>query len=174
MARRLIPAAQRPVAAGIVAEWLIEEWAHLYPDWAHSAAVAELLDSGHDGHPPCTWLLFEGSDDVETAVLGSIGLSFGGELEPSADAEALVPDGIWVVNLFVTPAARGHGHGTALLAHAVEHATTLGIGTLLLTTEHSAMHYRSLGWVDIGTAELNGHRSTNMRLALGTGSAMAR
>ena len=39
MARRLIPAHEQPDAASEVARWLVAEWAHLYPDWDHQAAV---------------------------------------------------------------------------------------------------------------------------------------
>ena len=184
MARRLIPAHEQPDAASEVARWLVAEWAHLYPDWDHQAAVAELVAAGHHGHPPFTWLLFEASDDRHTesagAVIGSIGLGLDGELpDPSHrsddnrhDGDHGVggddgehPSGVWVVNLFVTPSARGRGHGTALLKHAVNEARSMGISELLLTTEHSANHYASLGWRRTGAIQLNGHESVLMRLS---------
>ncbi len=177
MARRLIPAAQQPQLAEIVAGWLVTEWAHLYPDWNHHAAVAELLATGDHGQPPCTWLLID-SDRADTAdkgsVIGSIGLALDGELEsePSLDAPEIASSGPWVVNLFVTPQARGRGHGTALLEHAVNHAATLGIDELLLTTEHSHAHYASTGWRTIGATTLNGHPSTIMTLTLPVASGV--
>jgi len=186
MARQLIPAHEQPDAASEVAGWLVAEWAHLYPDWDHQAAVAELTACGAHGRPPRTWLLFEEFDDHHPggpgAVIGSIGLGLDGELPaPStrpdeerfdthgtADGDrgdhAARPTGVWVVNLFVTPAARGRGHGTALLEHAVTEALSIGISELLLTTEHSADHYASLGWHRTGMIELNGHESVLMRL----------
>ena len=182
MARRLIPAAEHPLAAAIVADWLVTEWAHLYPDWDRRAAVDELTATGQQQLPPCTWLLTEdeadtdeegdeaddeGTDERAITVLGSVGLSLGGELESPTDLTGPTPTGVWVVNLFVAPEARGHGYGTMLLDHAIDHAAALGIDTLLLTTEHSARHYRSRGWQDIGQTTLNGHPSTVMRLTLG-------
>jgi GNAT superfamily N-acetyltransferase len=147
----------------IVAEWLVSEWSHLYPDWDHRSAVTELLSQGEHSQPPCTWLLFDSEDLTDTGVLGSVGLSLGGELE---DAAISPPSGVWVVNLFVLPSARGRGHGTALLEHAVDHAGALGLSELLLTTEHSEMHYGSQGWRTIGPTTLNGHHSVIMTRSL--------
>ena len=176
MARRLIPAGEAPRAAAILAGWLVEEWAHLYPDWDHATAVAELIAAGDQGRPPCTWLLFDagadqieddagdgGGDDSDAAVIGSVGLALDGELGDALDGDA-APEGVWLVNLFVTPSARGRGHGSALLAHAVAAAAALGLPELLLTTERSADHYASVGWTQIGTTSLAGHRSIIMRL----------
>ncbi len=167
MARRLIPAHEQPDATSEVARWLVAEWAHLYPDWDHQAAVAELLGSGDAGNPPQTWLLFEDDDAPDGAVLGSIGLARDGELNGPLDDET-TPDGVWVVNLFVTPAARGRGHGTTLLKHAIGHANALGLNELLLTTEYSTAHYAAAGWVVIGSTDLAGHPSTVMRLSVPT------
>lgn len=161
MARRLIPASEHPTAASTVAGWLVEEWAHLYPDWDHRAATAELLDRGPDGGPPRTWLLLD-DEGPEAGVLGSVGLALDGELGAPLAGES-TPAGVWLVNLFVTPAARGRGHGTALLDHAVTCARDLGIDELLLTTEHSEAHYAAAGWEIIGATALADHRSTIMR-----------
>ena len=172
MARRLIPASDHPTAAAEVAGWLVAEWAHLYPDWDLTAATDELLAVGPGGAPPITWLLFD--DDISDpdaeeqhagiSVIGSVGLALDGELgDPVGNDEPV--SGIWVVNLFVAPSARGRRHGSALLDHAVSSARDLGIGDLLLTTEHSTAHYRSKGWAEIGATSLNGHDSTVMTLA---------
>ncbi len=184
MARQLIPATESPESAAIVAQWLVDEWTHLYPDWDHRAAVAELTACGAHGRPPRTWLLFEEFDDHHPggpgAVIGSIGLGLDGELPaPSARPDEEMydryatddsddgarPTGVWVVNLFVTPPARGRGHGTALLDRAVAEALSMGISELLLTTEHSADHYASLGWRRTGAIQLNGHESVLMHLS---------
>jgi len=172
MARRLIPASDHPTAAATVAGWLVTEWAHLYPDWDLSAATAELLAVGPGGEPPITWLLFDDdisdrdadAQDAEMQVIGSVGLALDGELGDPVGADEPV-SGIWLVNLFVTPSARRRGHGSALLDHAITSARDLGIGDLLLTTEHSTAHYRSKGWNEIGATSLNGHDSIIMSLA---------
>lgn len=149
-----------------MAGWLVAEWAHLYPDWDLAAATAELLAVGPGGEPPITWLLFddETSDpdaDAQHAgvqVIGSVGLALDGELgDPTGDDEPIA--GIWVVNLFVAPTARGRGHGAALLDHAMSSARDLSIDELLLTTEHSERYYRSQGWRPAGSTSLNGTRS---------------
>lgn len=162
MARRLIDAVDDPAAAAVAAGRLVEEWAHLYPDWDHRAATAELLQQGPNGTPPCTWLLFD-DEDPTTGVLGSVGLALDGELGTPLEGES-TPAGVWLVNLFVVPNERGRGHGSALLDHAVTCARAFGIEELLLTTEHSEGLYAAAGWVTIGATELSGHRSTIMRL----------
>jgi GNAT superfamily N-acetyltransferase len=179
MARRLIPAIERPAATSIVANWLVTEWAHLYPGWDLDAAISELLDVGPVGRPPLTWLLVDDdatnqrsdnlrsnnlSSESEAAaerVIGSVGLALDGELGEPIGTGATV-SGIWVVNLFVTPTARGRGYGSELLDHAVDYARRLEIDELLLTTEHSGSHYRSKGWTEIGSTLLNGHESVVM------------
>lgn len=174
MARRLIPASDHPVAAATVAGWLVAEWAHLYPDWDLAAATAELLTVGPGGEPPITWLLFDddiidpGAEEQHAGirVIGSIGLALDGELgDPTGDDEPVA--GIWVVNLFVAPSARGRGHGSALLDHAVSSARDLSCDELLLTTEHSETYYRSQGWIPAGSTSLNGTRSAVLRKRLG-------
>lgn len=170
MARRLIPASEVPRAAATVAEWLVAEWEHLYPQWTHQTAVKELLATGQQGQPPVTWLLFDG-DPASAQVIGSVGLALDGELEPGRHGDATTnPSGTWVVNLFVSPKCRGRGHGTALLSHAVNQASARGLSELLLTTEHSAAHYSTKGWHTIGSTALNGHPSTIMTLTLATTS----
>ena len=171
MARRLIPASDHPTAAAEVAGWLVAEWAHLYPDWDLTAATDELLAVGPGGEPPITWLLFDDDSDPGTEeqhagmrVIGSIGLALDGELGEPLDGTAS-RSGVWVVNLFVTPSARGRGHGSVLLDHAVEHARGIATPDLLLTTEHSVAHYRSKGWTEIGTTSLNGHRCAVMTVS---------
>lgn len=52
----------------------------------------------------------------------------------------------WLASLYVTPAARGHGLGTALFARAEEEARRLGISSLHLVTQHSEAHYAARGW----------------------------
>jgi GNAT superfamily N-acetyltransferase len=179
MARRLIPAIEHPTATSTVAGWLVTEWAHLYPDWNLEAATAELLATGEQGQPPLTWLLIDDatelhsdnldsdSDEAAEQVIGSVGLALDGELGEPIGTGATV-SGVWVVNLFVTPTARGCGYGTELLEHAVDYARTLEIDELLLTTEHSGTHYRSRGWTEVGSTLLNGHESVVMRLPVVT------
>jgi len=166
MARRLIPAAEHPAAAATVAAWLVAEWEHLYPDWDLAAATAELLAVGPGGEPPITWLLFDNDisdpdadgQHADVRVIGSVGLALDGELgDPTGEDEPA--SGIWAVNLFVAPTARGRGHGSALLDHAMASARDLSIDALLLTTERSEMYYRSQGWIPTGSTSLNGTRS---------------
>ena len=165
MARRLIPAQQVPAAVSTVAGWLVDEWAHLYPGWDHAAAVAELTERGAQGRPPQTWLLLDDGPDGTASVIGSVGLGLEGELEaPLPDGDAAAAE-VWVVNLYVAPWARHRGHGTALLEHAVGVARSLAIGELLLTTEHSADHYTTVGWRRVAMTTLNGHESVVMRLS---------
>ena len=94
-------------------------------------------------------------------MIGSVGLALDGELGEPSGTRATV-SGIWVVNLFVTPTARGRGYGSELLDHAVDYARRLEIDELLLTTEHSGAHYRSKGWTEVGSTLLNGHESVVM------------
>jgi len=64
----------------------------------------------------------------------------------------------WLASLFVAPAARGRGIGTALLERMLAEARALGIARLYLFTEHQEDWYAALGWILVEHARLaDGH-----------------
>ena len=73
------------------------------------------------------------------------------QLYPVFSSTAPRPGRLWLLNdLYVTPAARGHGVGRALLERAEEHARDTGaVGLFLQTARDNAPAralYESLGW----------------------------
>lgn len=60
-----------------------------------------------------------------------------------------------ISRLFVSPEARGHGTGAALLARAVGAARTRGLHPVLdvVATDPAASFYERLGWRLLGTAD---------------------
>jgi len=91
---------------------------------------------------------------LDGRLVGHVGLS---RAEHGDTAAALYgEDAAMVSRLFVSPAARGHGTGTALLKVAVREARQNGLRPVLdvLATSVSAVAlYERLGWRLLGTAD---------------------
>ncbi len=52
----------------------------------------------------------------------------------------------WISDVYVNPAFRGKGIGTALVRHAMEYARNKGVRTLYLYTPGQEDFYTRLGW----------------------------
>ncbi|MET0158935.1 MAG: GNAT family N-acetyltransferase, partial [Acidimicrobiales bacterium] len=62
--------------------------------------------------------------------------------------------GPWITDLFVDPAAQGHGAGRALLGHAIERLTASGrdrLGLAVTVGNPARRLYGALGFVEQGT-----------------------
>ena len=99
---------------------------------------------------PCAWVAF--ADEV---AVGTVSL-----VEHNMDSRRdLAP---WLAALFVVPAHRGRGIGTALVRRCEEEAWGLGVDRLYLYTAVAEGFYEQLGWVTLGQEEYEGSMETVM------------
>ncbi|WP_051363910.1 GNAT family N-acetyltransferase [Oleidesulfovibrio alaskensis] len=77
----------------------------------------------------------------------------------------------WLASLYVHPACRGRGAGTALVCAAQRNAARLGYSRLYLVTETAAPFYRRLGWATLeetpDTGEIIMYADLRQEAALG-------
>ncbi|MER6784547.1 GNAT family N-acetyltransferase [Streptomyces sp. NPDC000658] len=131
------------------------------------ACVAALaLVHEHSGYPvdwperPAAWLtpaaLLAGwTAELDGRVVGHVALCAAEEGDPAAalwNERPGRPAPAVVSRLFVSPAARGHGIGAALLERAVEGARSRGMHPVLdvVAADPAAAFYERLGWHGLG------------------------
>ena len=91
--------ADEPQHVDQLADWHHAQWQHLYADWTHETARAELLSHAGCKTLPTTLVLTENE-----VLLGSVSLV-------DVDAEELSAIGSpWLASLYVAPDQRGRGH----------------------------------------------------------------
>ncbi len=116
-----------------VARWLYDEWDHVTAADLDEVVDA-ILDRMNDDRVPLTLIALRGGECVGTVGLWEGDLSSRPDLSP------------WLAALYVHPAARSEGVGSALIEALVSTARSLGIGRLYLHTETAAAYYRRKGW----------------------------
>jgi GNAT superfamily N-acetyltransferase len=123
-----------------LARWHHNHWHSLLPWWRFEDALAELQDHASRDSLPTTLIALQ--DDQ---LIGSVSLIYEDlpAAERPSDVAALTP---WMASLFVLPAWRGQGVGTALVRAAVRYASKAGETHLNLITMDSEGFYRGLGW----------------------------
>ena len=73
----------------------------------------------------------------------------------------------WLASVYVAPAHRRHGVGTALVRRAVEEARALEVGRLYLFTPDKEGFYARLGWSVLERIAYRGYQVVVMALDLG-------
>ncbi|GAB3508855.1 GNAT family N-acetyltransferase [Pseudoxanthomonas daejeonensis] len=122
----------------------LEAFGALIPDWDIVQAIAELRSHTRGCAIPTTLIAL---DDAGT-WLGSVSLL-------QEDHEHIRQYSPWLATLYVRPAARGQGVGSALVARCVAEAAALQVAELYLyCTTSMADWYRALGWHDHDIVEL--------------------
>jgi predicted N-acetyltransferase YhbS len=133
-----------------LAAWHSREWQALLPEWSEAEALAELRTHVRRCHLPTTLLAVN-----DGQLLGSVSLL----VEDHPQLEYLSP---WLASLYVIPAARQNGVGSALVKALLADAKTLGIDTLYLYTEGRQSFYERLGWKPLERTRINAHEVTIM------------
>jgi GNAT superfamily N-acetyltransferase len=119
----------------IVAKWHWDEWGHADPEGSLAIWTAALHNRANIDSIPTTFLALSDIDEpVGSVVLVHSDMSTHPDLGP------------WVAGLYVIPASRGHGIGSALVKHATEAAVGMGFINLYLHTSTAASFYSKLGW----------------------------
>ena len=136
--------------AETLAAWHYREWQALLPEWSEADALAELCTHVHRCHLPTTLLALN-----DGQLLGSVSLL----IEDHPQLGYLSP---WLASLYVIPAQRQKGVGSALVKALIAEARMLEIDTLHLYTEDGQSFYERLGWKSLDRARINARVVTIM------------
>lgn len=128
----------------LISRWHWDEWGGDYPEDSLDGWTAQLTGKTRTDGLPCAWVAF-----VDDAPVGTVGLELDG-VEPRP---ALKPD---LSGLFVLPAYRDRGIGSALVTACEVYARTIGARELYLYTERAETLYSRLGWVTIERVTFKG------------------
>jgi len=127
------------------------EWQHLYRRWNEKKALEEFLSQKTDGSLPATLVLREGG-----RLVGSVSIV-------DNDCEARTDLNPWLASLYVMPDQRGRGHGSRLVAAALELARGNGVEFLHVFTESAENIFRQHGFSHLADAETKGGPVTILR-----------
>ena len=119
------------------------------PEWAEQVRHSTLRDA-----IPTVFVATEGNELIGSAMLVDEDMTTRKDLSP------------WLGGVYVKPAYRGRGIGTALTKHAMEQAAKMGIPLLWLYTPTSRYMYERLGWDYVSEEGYLGENVTIMRLNL--------
>jgi GNAT superfamily N-acetyltransferase len=147
--------ANAPALADEVARLKHEQWRHTAPDRPWSVWLGEIQESAQVGAFPCTLVALVQDDLVGFVTLIQI------------PERARVRGGVWLITLYVKPAYRRRGVGTALIDRCVEIARDMDYDALYLWTESSDLtaYYTRRGWQLIGTDPDDGEDVMRFSLA---------
>ena len=126
--------AEHTDAIPLLATWLLAEWGHLPPPRTHAGEVATFTERAHRDRVPQTFVAMDGSRPVGMASIEAHDMSTRPELTP------------WLSAVYVLPAYRRHGVGSALVEAVVDAAARLNLDTLYLFTPDQMPFYRHMGW----------------------------
>jgi GNAT superfamily N-acetyltransferase len=118
----------------VIARWHWEEWGHADPEGSLAAWTEGLRQRTNRESIPTTYVALAGDE-----LLGSVTLVE----NDMATRRDLAP---WLAGLYVAPAFRGRGVGSALTRHAVRRAAVMGVQRLYLHTATASRFYEQLGW----------------------------
>lgn len=155
---RIEPLVDHPQAIPTLSAWLYEEWGYLEPqssrDWV-AERLAERLQTATV--PICFVALLSAVEGPK--LVGTVSVKF-------REMDIYPQLNYWVGSLFVAPAQRGCGIGSALMQHVAAWGIEQQISALHLYTQDQASLYAKLGWQTIASPVYRGRAATVMRLDL--------
>lgn len=132
--------------------WHHDEWSSLNPQSTVDRRIESLRQHLHTDHIPLT--LVAVADD---AVIGSASLI-------EHDLHTHLELSPWLASVYVAPAYRRRGIGSALVRRVVDEAFRFGVTTLYLFTPDRENFYRRLGWQVVEHIIYHGHPVTIMSI----------
>lgn len=136
MSCRIVAVSDRPELAPLVARWRVTAFFN-HPGGYTVEEMTALILMPPQG-PKETFVLFDHDRPVATVGLVRTDLEARPDLTP------------WLAGLFVEPAFRGRGHGTALVRRAEAFARAASVPVLWLYTSTAEPFYLRLGWQSVG------------------------
>lgn len=145
--------ADRPEALATVSQWVHGEWGHKFH------VSLKQMENGfrgrlHRDRIPFTLVGEVDGKPVATSTVVSCDLPARNDLYP------------WLAAVFVDPACRGRGYGSALVRAACNHVATLGCDELFLYTESAPGFHQTLSWTTLETRTYLGDEITVMECKL--------
>lgn len=135
-----------------IARWHWNEWSHADPAGSLASWTAGLRERTHRDRIPTTYVALDGDDLLGSVTLVEHDMATHPEWSP------------WLAGTYIIPTRRGQGIATALVRHAVEEATRMGISRLYLYTESARDLYERLGWHPIANEVYEGQMVTIMAI----------
>lgn len=145
---------EEPRHLSVLAQWHHKQWAYLNPEASLEKRIARMRACLNDALIPGIFIAKEGEQLLGSAAIVEHDMDTHRELTP------------WLASVFVAPAYRRRGVGTALVRHVMQQAQAAGIPVLYLFTPDQEAFYRKLGWQTLGRESYRGHDVTIMQLQL--------
>jgi N-acetylglutamate synthase-like GNAT family acetyltransferase len=137
-----------------LAAWFHAEWAYLYPERTLAQVEAGIRGRAEKDRLPLALVALEDHTLRGTVCLKIHDMDTRTELSP------------WLAGLFVDPAQRRRGLGTALVRAMEDQALSMGIHHLYLYTPVSEQFYRARGWRMLEHTDYHGYPVTIMQKTL--------
>jgi GNAT superfamily N-acetyltransferase len=135
-----------------IARWHWDEWGDTDPGGSPESWTEGLRGFANHDRIPTTYVALEGDELLGSVILNEHDMSTHQELSP------------WVSGVYVKPAARGRGVGSALVRHAVAQAGAMGVTRLYLYTRSAQGLYEKLGWQAVEEDDYQGGPVTIMAI----------
>lgn len=142
--------ADHPEFITTLARWHHAQWHYLDRDSSVEARIANFQAHLGRGQVPATFVALEGS-----TLLGSASL-IAHDMDTRPD---LTP---WLACVYVAPAHRRRGIGTALVQRVAQEAKALGVETLYLFTPDKRAFYEHRGWAVLEQTRYRGYNVSVM------------
>lgn len=143
-----------PGAIPQLAQWHHEEWSTLNPSGTVRQRIKALSRHLPRGRIPATYVAV-----LDGAVVGSASLI-------ERDMASYIEFSPWLAGVYVAPAYRRRGIGSALVRRVAGEAAGFGVSTLYLFTPDREDFYRRLGWEVLERTTYRRHRVAVMVLGL--------
>lgn len=151
---RIEPLVAHPGHVPRIAAWHQAEWSALSPERSLASRVRDLAAEGAPPDVPFTGIALDDDD----AVLGSASL-----VHSDMDGRSETP---WLASVYVAPAVRRRGVGSALVGWVEQKAREGGFTDLYLFTPDQEALYARLGWSVLSREPYHGHDVVVMRRRL--------
>ena len=125
-----------PDAIDLLAEWHHEEWSYLNPSLSLAQRKGKMKNYFSAQFIPSAFIA------KHTQILGSAAI-----VECDMDTHKYFTP--WLASVFVTPAKRRQGIGSALVRHVMREANKHGVEKLYLFTPDQQKFYQKLGWTHL-------------------------
>ncbi len=142
---------QAPQHIPLLAAWHHSEWAYLNPGGSLEQRIEKMQAYLSGDVIPKTYVCLCNGQPAGSAAIVTCDMETHPEWTP------------WLASVYVAPALRRQGIGSALVKHAMSQTGLAGMQRLFLFTPDRADFYRKLGWQHLTEECYRGHAVTLMQ-----------